>query len=153
MDLLENIVESDEATYDQKCVPLLLLSGQEIEARLNRTSSKFGLSYLQYLILRLLSSYETGTTTISELGEHLTQKTNISRSVTQLIKMELVTKERSSEDERVVYVTITEKGTELTKTIDASMMSLYTLGLDEADAKALHDLLAKVMVFQASFDA
>lgn len=150
MDILSDVLEGIDTSFDQKCVPLLWMSGQEIDARMNRITTKHGVTSLQNLILFYLAESEEGSMTVNELSECLTQKANTSRSVAQLIKMELVTKERSSEDERVVYVTITDKGRELKKVTEEAMKPLYTLGLNEADAKNLYDLLFKVMTFQAT---
>ena len=150
MNILGKVLDGIDVTYDQKCVPLVWLSGQEIDARMNRISAKFGLTGLQNLILHYLDDNEKGSMTINELSECLSQGANTSRSVAQLVKMELVTKARSVDDERVVYVTITEKGRELKKVAEEAMKILYTVGLDEKDAKMLYDLLFKVMTFQAT---
>jgi MarR family transcriptional regulator len=153
MDILGKVLDGSDVTYDQKCVPLLWLSGQEIDARMNLISSKYGLTTLQNLILYYLDENKDGTMTINELSECLSQKANTSRSVAQLVKMEVVTKTRSEEDERVVYVTITDKGKELKKSAEESLSILNTVGLNEEDAKKLYDLLFKVMTFQATQNA
>lgn len=150
MNILEKLLGDVDATYDQKCVPLLLLSGQELEARLGRISAHFGLTSLQTLILHYLEEGDFQSMTINELSECLSQKANTSRSVGQLVKMDLVTKERCTDDERVVYVKITEKGISLKKSTEIALQSMYTLGLDEKDGKVLYDLLLKVMMFQGN---
>lgn len=152
MNILEKLLDGIDVSYDQKCVPLLLLSGQELEARLTRISGKFGLTYLQNLILHYLVEGEEDYMTINELSDCLAQKANTSRSVAQLVKSGLVTKTRSDDDERVVYVSVTEKGKALKEEVEASLGSLKSLGLNEEDAKAFFDLLIKVMTFQATQD-
>lgn len=150
MDILGNVLDGMDVTYDQRCSALIWLSGQEIDARISRISAKFGLTTLQNMILHYLDENEKDSMTVNELSECLTQKANTSRSVAQLVKLGLVTKQRSSKDERIVYVTITDKGKELKKAAGEAMNTIHTLGLNEEDAKALYDLMFKVMSFQAT---
>lgn len=150
MDILGNVLDGMDVTYDQRCSALIWLSGQEIDARISSISAKYGLTALQNLILHYLDESEKDSLTVNELSECLTQKANTSRSVAQLVKMGLVIKKRSSEDERVVNVTITDKGRELKKVAGDAMNVIHTVGLNEEDAKALYELLFKVMSFQAT---
>jgi len=153
MDILGKIIEGKEVTFDKKCVPLLWLSGQEIDARMNRISAKFGITSLQTIILYYLDESENGSMTINELSDCITQKANTSRSVTQLVKMGLVTKSRSDSDERVVFVNITEKGKMLKSSTAEALSILYSVGLNEEEAKVLYDLLIKVLTFQSVQEA
>ncbi|MDF2671833.1 MAG: ohrR [Clostridiales bacterium] len=73
-----------------------------------------GITYPQYLVMMVL--WERETISLKELGNKLYLD---SGTLTPLLKrmesMELLKRERSKEDERILCVTITEKGIEIKK--------------------------------------
>lgn len=77
---------------------------------------KFNLTYTQYLVLLVL--WEEKDCTVKLLGEklHLDSGT-LSPLIKKLEKMELITKYRDVQDDRVVHVTLTEKAEQLKETI------------------------------------
>ncbi len=86
--------------------------------------------------------------TMKELSEKIkkTQPT-VTVLVDKLIELELVTKEKSSDDGRVYYVTITEKGIEFKNCFfDISLMlnEIIQKNLTEDEANLLEKLLEKV---------
>ena len=78
---------------------------------------KFDLTYPQYLVLMVLWHEEK--LSISELGQKLYLGTN---TLTPLIKKmnekKLIRKKRSREDERTVYVQLTEKGKKIEEMVE-----------------------------------
>lgn len=77
--------------------------------------SKLALTPLQYKILEVL--YESDEKlTVSDIKKRLDKDTlNVSRTLNQLVKKELIAKERSSYDQRIVYIALLKKGIELFK--------------------------------------
>lgn len=73
---------------------------------------KLGITYPQYLVMLIL--WENGTMTLRDLGNKLYLD---SGTLTPLLKrlegMKLIKRERSKEDERILCITITEKGLEM----------------------------------------
>ncbi|MBO6517873.1 MAG: MarR family transcriptional regulator [Bacteroidia bacterium] len=73
---------------------------------------EFDLTYPQYLVLLVL--WQEEKLSVTELGSRLYLKTN---TLTPLIKKmkekDLLTKQRSREDERTVYIELTQKGKSL----------------------------------------
>lgn len=73
---------------------------------------KLGITYPQYLVLMVL--WETNEITVNEIAKKLILNTN---TVTPLLKrmesLDIVTRERSSSDERKVVIRLTEKGKEM----------------------------------------
>ena len=73
---------------------------------------KLGITYPQYLVLMVL--WETDEITVNEIAKKLILNTN---TVTPLLKrmesLDIVTRERSSSDERKVVIRLTEKGKEM----------------------------------------
>ena len=107
-----------------------------------------GLTYTSYITL--LSLWEKDNVTIKELGTRLFLD---SGTLTPLLKkMEaqgLVTRTRSSKDERTVFIKLTEKGRELRiKCLDVpkQMMCNNLMELDDAVdlLQSLHKLMSKM---------
>ncbi len=107
-----------------------------------------GLTYTSYITL--LSLWEKDNVTIKELGTRLFLD---SGTLTPLLKkMEaqgLVTRTRSSKDERTVFINLTEKGRELRiKCLDVpkQMMCNNLMELDDAVEllQSLHKLMSKM---------
>lgn len=86
----------------------------------------------QNAILAVL--YRRGPLPMNTIGEHLrVTKANITFLVDKLEKQELILRERSREDRRVIHIQLTEKGTrviedERTRRIQRIMTRLETLG-------------------------
>jgi len=73
---------------------------------------KLGITYPQYLVLMIL--WETDEITVNEIAKKLILNTN---TVTPLLKrmesLDIISRERSSSDERKVVIRLTEKGKEM----------------------------------------
>ena len=73
---------------------------------------KLGITYPQYLVLMIL--WETDVITVNEIAKKLILNTN---TVTPLLKrmesLDIISRERSSSDERKVMIRLTEKGKEM----------------------------------------
>ena len=111
-----------------------------------------GLTYPQYLVL--VSLWAQDGRSVRELGEELALESN---TMTPLLKrMEesgLITRARSSEDERVVQVSLTEKGSALrseAEKVTACVFEASGLSLDELsrlrnEVRALRDRIAALV--------
>lgn len=102
---------------EQLCFPIYATS--RMVTRLYQPwLDELSLTYPQYLVMLVL--WEEEKLSISQLGKRLYLNTN---TLTPLLKKmkdkKLVEKERSSEDERTVYIELTEKGRELKKKAEA----------------------------------
>lgn len=93
---------------NQICFPLYALS-REIIKLYKPYLDEFGLTYTQYITMMVM--WEEEKIMFKELGKklHLDSGT-LTPVVKKLESMELVTKYRTKEDDRVVIVEITEKG-------------------------------------------
>lgn len=102
---------------------------------------KLGITYPQYLVMLVL--WENGTITLKDLGEKLYLD---SGTLTPLLKrleaLELITRARSKEDERVLCVSVTEKGLEMRK--EAIKIPQCILGSMNPDLKFLANLKSEV---------
>jgi MarR family transcriptional regulator, organic hydroperoxide resistance regulator len=107
-----------------------------------------GLTYPQFLVLTVL--WENDGLSISEIGTELMLD---SGTLTPLLKrletMEIVTRKRSTVDEREVEIWLTPKGLDLRDTaIDARKNVVCRLGMDEGEIadlrRELLELIAKL---------
>ena len=138
-------------TGDMLC--FALYSASHAMTRLYRPLlAPLGLTYPQYLVL--VSLWAQDGRSVRELGEELALESN---TLTPLLKrMEesgLITRARSSEDERVVQVSLTEKGSSLRSeaekvtacVFEASGLSLDELGRLRNEVRALRDRIAALV--------
>jgi len=137
--------EYDQLKLDnQLCFPLYA-AARKVVALYTPLLKPLGLTYTQYIILMVL--WEKGKTTIKELGEKLHLDTGTLTPV--LKRMEAdghVTRQRSSSDERVVNVRITDKGMSLReKAKDVPNQIGACVPLSEKDARELYRLLYLVI--------
>ena len=68
---------------------------------------------------------------------------NVSRTLTKLADQGFVTKERSAEDQRTVFVSITRSGEAAHRKGDRRLMDMST-GLGKKDLEQLYKLLLKL---------
>jgi len=128
----------------QLCFPLYV-AAKEVVSRYKPFLDEIDLTYTQYITMMVM--WENNTVTVKELGEHLHLD---SGTLTPLLKRlqskGYVRRYRSSDDERVVYISITDEGEklkEIASSIPGKMMSC--MNLDAKEAVLLYDLLYKVI--------
>ncbi|MBI9053059.1 MAG: MarR family transcriptional regulator [Bacteroidales bacterium] len=96
---------------NQICFPLYSVS-RLITKAYKPYLDEMGLTYPQYLVLMVL--WENDGLTVNQISEKLLLNTNtLSPLLKRMEKMEILKRNRSSEDERSVIVQITEKGKQL----------------------------------------
>lgn len=129
---------------NQLCFPLYAATRQ-LTKIYRPLLSQFNLTYPQYLVL--LALYEHHTLTVKALGERLFLD---SGTLTPMLKrMEengLIERIRSKSDERVVEVTLTEKGKNLEDRIESVPVDfMKEVKLEESEYFELKRILAKIM--------
>jgi DNA-binding MarR family transcriptional regulator len=86
--------------------------------------------------------------TMAEIADKIGKdKSTVTALVDKLVRLGYVTKERDSEDTRVVYVTLTQKGTELKPifdTISKEVLDVLYLGISENEKEELIRILNKI---------
>ncbi|QDT10876.1 MarR family winged helix-turn-helix transcriptional regulator [Planctomycetes bacterium K23_9] len=147
MKLHEELKRSEPfATSEQETLLNLLRAGDQIDNRLSRLFREHGLTLSRFNVLRSLIVADR-TLTCGEIGERMIQVVPaITSLVDKLEKQGLVERNRSTEDRRVVYVSITKQGKKLA---DQTMKPLAELEqrlmkkLNKSERKALIRLLEK----------
>jgi DNA-binding MarR family transcriptional regulator len=96
---------------NQLCFPVYAAS-RLITKKYQPYLEKLGITYPQYIVLMVL--WEHGKITVSELSAKLLLNTNtITPLLKRMMAMGLLTRNRSNEDERKVFIELTEKGRNL----------------------------------------
>ena len=129
---------------NQLCFPMYACA-KEIVRRYTPLLSPFGLTYTQYIAMMVL--WEHKTLTVKQLGKRLFLD---SGTLTPLLKkMESsgwICRARLDSDERVVVVSITEKGEALQDLIaDVPDKMSQCVALESGEAMQLYTLLNKMM--------
>ena len=129
---------------NQLCFPLYACARQIVN-RYTPYLKPMGITYTQYIVLMVL--WETDGITVGEIGKRLIlDNGTLTPLLKKLESQGIVTRSRSSEDERVVIISLTHKGWELreqAKEIPPKVGSCVRLESDEA--AALYSILYKLM--------
>ncbi len=133
----------DKLKLDQQlCFPLYVCS-KELIKKYKPLLDPLGITYTQYIAFMAL--WEEDNISVKDLGQKLYLD---SGTLTPLLKkMEsqgFVTRTRSTDDERTVYITLTKKGLELKdKAISIPNQMGSCLPLDPNEAASLYQILHK----------
>lgn len=129
---------------NQLCFPLYAAS-REVIRRYRPYLDPLGLTYTQYIVLMVI--WAEGTVSVRELGKRLYLDSGTLTPVLKAMeKAGYITRRRSTEDERVLLVTITEAGLALrekVKDVPAALGSCLTLEAEEI--RTLYTLLYKLL--------
>lgn len=136
----ENVLKLD----NQLCFPLYACA-KEIVRRYKPFLDEIDLTYTQYITMMAL--WEHKEMTVKELGKHLfLDSGTLTPLLKRLEQKGLVKRERDSEDERVLIVSITGAGERLREQavlIPPKMAQCVKLDMD--DAKELYRILHKLL--------
>lgn len=104
-----------------------------------------GLTYTQYIVMLVI--WETGTISVRDLGRRLYLDSGTLTPVLKTLEQqELVTRERSKLDERILLVTATAKGVALQEEALAQQPNMkINTGLSAEEEAQLTALLCKVL--------
>lgn len=129
---------------NQLCFPLYAAS-KEIIRKYTPLLKEIDLTYTQYIAMMVL--WEKKEISVRELGEHLfLDSGTLTPLLRSLESKGYVTRKRSEEDQRVLMVSVTQKGTNLREravNIPYQLSSCVTLQADEA--AELYRLLYKIL--------
>lgn len=130
-----------------KAVVNVRFTSNFISTAQNVFMTKFGLSMAQFNILRILRG-AGDSIAVNTVKERMIEKSpNTTRLMDKLIDKGLISRERCSEDRRVVYVKITKEGLDLLIEIDLEFegsSKFIPTKLTDDEANTLSDLLDKL---------
>ncbi|MFO0908904.1 MAG: MarR family transcriptional regulator [Isosphaeraceae bacterium] len=138
---------------EQEAFLNLVRTSDQFQNRFGRLFREHGLTTSQYNVLRILRG-EGRPLPCLEIAERMVQVVPAMTGLVDRLEVaELVQRERSAEDRRVVFVALTERGRALLERMDEPVRSLHKslMGhLTRAELKELNRLLEKA---RGSLDA
>jgi DNA-binding MarR family transcriptional regulator len=94
----------------------------------------------QLTVVKLLE--QIGDLSLSSLSEKIrAQNSTVTGIIDRMEREGLVTRERSKEDRRVVYIKLTDKGRELAREIPVEPMEIFRSALETLSAQDMKDLM------------
>jgi DNA-binding MarR family transcriptional regulator len=139
----QKVYESNFPVRDKAAV-LVGCTAQEIANFVEKTLKEFGISREQLGVIHYLDTAETEKMTVNELRETLIDdKPNVSRILNKMVEKGLVRKERQTDDQRVVYISLTEKGRKLHEQADQKILG-HNVKLSPNECEQLIELLMKM---------
>jgi DNA-binding MarR family transcriptional regulator len=143
-------VANKQKVYDanfslrDKAAVLIGCTAQEIANFVERQLKDFDISREQLGVLHYLDTAKVDKMTVNDLRKTLIDDSpNVSRMLNKMADKGLVRKERQSDDQRIVYISLTEKGRHLHHQADQRITG-HNLKLSHQECKALIELLMKV---------
>ncbi len=111
-----------------------------------QVARELGLTGPQLTVIKLLETF--GDLSLSSLSERIrAQNSTVTGIIDRMEREGLVVRERSTSDRRVVYIKLTEKGSEMAKTIQVEPMEIFRsvlATLTKDDTKDLLRILNKL---------
>lgn len=138
----QKVYDSDFPLRDKAAV-LIGCTAREIDNFVERALKEFGLSRAQLSVLHFLDTEPVDKMTVNQLRAVLIDDNpNVSRLLNKMVDKGLVKKERQADDQRVVYITLTEKGRRLHRQADEKI-SGHNIKLSPQECRQLIELLMK----------
>ena len=139
-----------EKNYDmlklenQLCFPLYACS-REIVKKYNPHLDEIGLTYTQYIVMMVM--WEDGSISVKKLGEKLYLDSGTLTPVLKSLEAKgFVTRTRSTEDERVRIVELTDEGEKLKdRALEIPPKIACCVSLTPEEGAELHRLLYKIL--------
>ncbi|MBI3249143.1 MAG: MarR family transcriptional regulator [Deltaproteobacteria bacterium] len=139
----QKVYESDFALRDKAAV-LVGCTAQEIANFVERALKEFGVSREQLSVLHYLDTEGQEGMTVNRLRETLLDdRPNVSRMLNKMVEKGLVRKERQADDQRIVYISLTEKGRQLHDQADQRIIG-HNVRLSPEECRTLIELLMKM---------
>jgi MarR family transcriptional regulator, organic hydroperoxide resistance regulator len=143
-------VANKQKVYDanfslrDKAAVLIGCTAQEIANFVERELKDLGISREQLGVVHYLDTAKVDKMTVNDLRKTLIDDSpNVSRMLNKMVDKGLVRKERQSDDQRIVYISLTEKGRQLHHQADQRITG-HNLKLSPQECKTLIELLMKI---------
>ena len=115
-----------------------------ISSQQNQLFKPYDISPQQYNVLRILKGAKKALK-VQTIKERMIERSpNATRLMDKLCAKELIEREHSPDDRRVVFISITKKGLDLVNDISKNIKSNLLENISEDEARQLSDLLDKI---------
>ncbi len=138
-------IYASEVSAQNKAALLTICTAQEVQNRMRNLLKVHDISFTQLTILHILDELPSNEITVNTIRQLMIDDSpNVSRSLNKLASKDLINKERSTKDQRVVYISITEAGKKLHLDCDHLLFAENLLDLPDKESAALVETLMKV---------
>jgi len=121
---LEIVQERPFASLEEEALLNLMRTSDCIQRAFQRKTKAWGITSTQYNVLRILRGAQPRGLTCSAIGSRMiTAEPDITRLLTRLKTLKLVSQLRDTEDRRVVWTQITAAGLELLTQMDPVILA------------------------------
>ncbi|QDV73479.1 MarR family winged helix-turn-helix transcriptional regulator [Botrimarina mediterranea] len=138
---------------EQEAMLSVLRLSDRFSNRLGRLFREYGLTSSQYNVLRILRGEGKPLPSLEVADRMIQVVPAITGLIDRLEKQGLVSRERSAEDRRVVYVEITKRGLAVLAKIDDPLYELHRKLLGKMPRKELAELIRLLCRARESFEA
>jgi len=127
----------------QEALLALMLAAEAVRAPFEaRFAEEEGLTLQQYNVLRILRGAGPAGLPTLDIGERMIERTpGVTRLVDRLIEKKLVQRERSAEDRRQVWCSVTARGRQLLARHDDEVNELEEQAFDCLESEELRHLI------------
>ena len=126
---------------EQEAVLNLFRTGDLFQFRMSRFFRQYGLTSSQYNVLRILRGEGKPLPCLEIADRLIAAVPAITGLIDRLERMELITRQRSTEDRRVVFVTITDKALGLLAGIDRPIEEFHKRLVGHMKEEDLRELI------------
>jgi DNA-binding MarR family transcriptional regulator len=108
---MSNSNYKSDLTIDERVMMALMRLAERHKKEATAVFKKYGLTFPQYNVLRVLDASKDGQNTIKDVKRiMLTSSANMTGITKRLEKLGFITRKNAPEDDRLKYLEITEKG-------------------------------------------
>lgn len=138
------IVEAD-MSLENKVIGLITCIGQEYKSEMARRLTPMNLSMIQLNILHALSTAPDACLTVNQIKDSMIDDSpNVSRALNKLMDAGYIEKQRSTQDQRIVYIHLTKAGEIAHSEADKQLLSIRLEGLSPQEIEQLYNLVKKI---------
>lgn len=136
---------TSNVSVQNKVALLTICTAQELQNKVQGLLKKYDISFTQLTILHILDELADEEMTVNQIRQYMVDDSpNVSRSLNKLASKGLVAKNRSTEDQRVVYISITEDGKKFHIECDQRLFRKNLLDLPDEESQKMVEMLMKI---------
>lgn len=140
----KQVIINSNCDLKSKSTSLMFCIVQEYLSQINKRLRPLNISLTQLLILDMLEMAPLNSLSVNDIKSNLADDCpNVSRSLNKLLETRNIVKKRCSVDQRVIYVSITNKGRDTHKLADELIKDIH-VNLEGDDLEQFYQLLLKI---------
>ncbi|BDD07906.1 hypothetical protein FUAX_03380 [Fulvitalea axinellae] len=142
---IEDEIKHEFSTPQERAATNVVFTANWILTEVAMRLKPSGLSWQQLNILSILKGQPKGRATVNLIKERMVDRMpNVSRLLNKMAEKGLVTKQRDTQDQRVVFVSLTETGDASREKAREALASKSLISLDDKRADQLNGLLEEL---------